>query len=117
MEEIAIAPKIKKQSSFGHEQQVTVHCTASSESLYRVWTSTYLICKQSGHRSKIIHALDITWCPNWCLKQEGQSFTLIFEALPKGCTSFDLVEIIPQPDGFCYKDISRNKQDVYRVVM
>jgi hypothetical protein len=117
MEEVISKPEVKKQTSFGLEQQVTVHCKASTESLYRVWKSTYLICKQSGKRSKIMHALDITWNPKWCLKQEGQSFTLIFEALPKGCTSFDLIEDIPQSDPFCCFNIPRNKRDVYRVVM
>jgi hypothetical protein len=42
-------------------------------------------------------------------------FLLIFEALPKGCNIFDLVEDIPQPGGFFVSDIMRNATDVYHV--
>jgi hypothetical protein len=42
-------------------------------------------------------------------------FTLVFSALPKSCTSFDLFEDIPEGNGFFTGLISRNKSDVYSV--
>jgi hypothetical protein len=42
-------------------------------------------------------------------------FTLVFEGLPTDCTSFDLVEIIPEPGAFEVKNIQRNEQDVYEI--
>jgi hypothetical protein len=43
------------------------------------------------------------------------TFLLIFAALPKSCTQFDLVEDIPEEGGFLVRNIARNKSDVYRI--
>jgi hypothetical protein len=37
--------------------------------------------------------------------------------LPKNCDSFDLIERIPEPGGFIYTNIKRNKTDVYHLVI
>jgi hypothetical protein len=64
--------------------------------------------------SKLITAFNISFAPQWTLN-DGKGFTLIFEGLSKGCTLFDLKEIIPQDGGFEIKGIPRNTMDVYQV--
>jgi len=96
---------------------VIVHCRYNGDGAIRIWQSTFLLDRGSNHRSKLLHAENITIYPVWTLIEgfSGISFTLYFEALPKGCTLFDLHEIIPQPGGFFVEGISRNNEDVYRV--
>lgn len=104
------------------EAQVTVHCsftsTMSGEQI-RIWKTTWLTDRDSTHRSRLLHAENITLYPEWTPVEQGTTlrFTLIFSALPKGCTAFDLIEIIPQPGAFHIRNIKRNKSDVYRVVI
>src|SRR5206468_10728322 len=100
--------------------QVVVHChfkCKSESELIRVWKTTYLIDRASDHKSKMLFADNITIAPIWTpvMKNESISFTLIFEALPKGCTSFDFAEIIPEPGGFLIEGISRNNSDIYSI--
>ncbi len=89
----------------------------AQEMLIRIWQSTYLIGKAAGEKSAIIHAENITYAPVWTLvpKNLAYSFLLIFQALPKNCAVFDLVEQIPQPGGFFIPNIIRNETDVYHV--
>jgi hypothetical protein len=100
--------------------QVIIHasitCRASWE-LVRIWKTTYLIDRGSGTKSQLLHASNISIAPNWTPIVQGQTirFTLVFEALPKGCTVFDFAEIIPEPGGFLIENISRNHSDVYRI--
>ena len=47
--------------------------------------------------------------------EESDTYTLLFEALPFDCSSFDLIEDIPQPGGLVVRDIARNGKDVYRL--
>jgi hypothetical protein len=42
---------------------------------------------------------------------------LIFSALPKDCSHFDLIEEIPEPGEFRVSNISRNKSDVYHLII
>lgn len=102
------------------EKQVIVHCflkSSSQEMLIRIWNSTYLRDQDSSHKSKLLTAHNITFFPTWMSVKGGKNakFTLVFSALPKGCTSFDLFEDIPQGGGFYTGLISRNKTDVYSV--
>ena len=99
---------------------VYVHCyfnNTSDDMLIRIWRSTYLIDRSSGSRSELIHAENISYAPQWTMiPNKGMfSFLLIFSALPKDCTMFDLLEDIPQTGGFFIQNIQRNQLDVYHV--
>ena len=101
------------------ESMVVVHCsyTADFEVGIRIWNSTVLIDQQSGTRSRLLHAFNITIAPIWMLVEAGTKarFTLIFSALPKTCELFTLYEDIPEEGGFEVKNIKRNESDVYHV--
>jgi len=83
----------------------------------RIWHSTFLIDHHSAHESKLVHAWNIAFAPQWTLLEPNQlfQFLLVFEALPKSCKVFDLFERIPEDGGFEIKSIGRNKSDVYRL--
>jgi hypothetical protein len=103
-----------------HDSYVYVHAhvnEADQEMLVRIWKSTFLLDKRSGSKSALVHAENITFAPVWTIVPKNFSYTflLIFHALPKSCTVFDLVEQIPQPGGFFIPDIMRNKSDVYHL--
>lgn len=103
-----------------HDSYVYVHAhmrETDQEMLVRIWQSTFLIDKASGNKSTLVHAENITFAPVWTIVPKNFSYTflLIFHALPKSCTVFDLVEQIPQPGGFFIPDIARNNTDVYHV--
>lgn len=100
------------------EKQVIVHCflkTGHEEMLIRIWNSTYLRDQDSAHKSKLVTSHNITIYPTWLIIRGNARFTLVFSALPKSCTSFDLFEDIPEGNGFFTGLISRNKTDVYSV--
>lgn len=132
MEDIAIAkpkkPKIKvdkqvledAKTQTDLEKQVIVHCHLKAEFQdisIRIWNSTYLRDQESSHKSKLLNAFNISLYPTWkhIFGSNKANFTLVFSALPKDCTSFDLFEDIPQGGGFFTGLISRNKTDVYSV--
>ncbi len=112
--EAAVAEEVKTLES--EERQTIVHCVCSTEGAeaYRIWPSTFLIEHGSTRQAKLVHAFNISLAPTWTLN-DGRGFTLIFEGLSKGCTAFDLREIIPQDGGFEVFNIQRNKTDVYSV--
>lgn len=102
------------------ERQVIVHCTFDPgryDTPIRIWKSTFLRDRESSHRSRLLHAGNITLYPVWKYIEGGKParFTLVFSALPKGCTSFDLFEDIPEPGGFYSEPVSRNRSDVYYI--
>lgn len=102
------------------EKQVIVHCFYKSHVLstsIRIWNSTYLRDQDSTHKSRLLTAHNISMYPIWMRTKGGSTtrFTLVFSALPKSCSSFDLFEDIPEAGGFYSEVISRNKSDVYRV--
>ncbi len=103
------------------EAQVIVHCTLSAPGadMIRIWKTTFLVAKASGHRSKLIHAENITVHPVWMQICPGKPtcFTLFFTRLPKDCSEFDLVEEIPEAGGFEARNITRNASDVYSVLL
>lgn len=102
------------------ESHVYVHCyfeNTHRDMLIRIWRTTYLIDQGSGERSKLVHAENISYAPQWTMIPDKKKFRflLIFESLPRTCTSFDLLEDIPQSGGFHVAGILRNKTDVYHV--
>jgi hypothetical protein len=104
-----------------NERQTIVHCKhfLNAGDGIRIWKTTFLIEKPSGTKRKLIHAENITMHPTWTVmdKDGNYPFTLYFEGLSKGCTEFDLAEIIPQPGGFIVGGIHRNQADVYNVII
>lgn len=98
---------------------VYVHCyfkNSAKDMLIRIWRSTYLVDKSSGSRSKLVHAENISFAPIWTqIPGANYSFLLIFNALPKSCQLFDLLEDIPQAGGFFVEGIARNQTDVYHI--
>ena len=103
------------------EKQVIVHCCFASDfqfgNLIRIWRSTYLIDRESGHRSALVHAENITFFPFWTEVPAVKDywFTLVFTGLPSDCKNFDLKEEIPQEGGFYVQNIARNNSDIYRI--
>ncbi len=102
------------------ESQVVVHCSYTSAGfmdLIRIWPTTYLIDQGSSHKSKLVHAENVSIAPIWTRLEYGQTrvFTLIFSGLPKSCTVFDFIESVPEPNGFEIRNIQRNAADVYFV--
>jgi hypothetical protein len=116
-----ISPQIvaDTQQILQPESQVVVHFsfTASYETLIRIWQSTFIFSKQCTHQSKLLFAENITMQPTWTLVETNDThhFTLLFEGLPSSCKTFDLQEVIPEPNGFVFKNIVRNDTDVYHL--
>lgn len=103
------------------EKQVIVHCLFDARNMLgakiRIWPTTYLYDLGSSHRSELAHADNISFCPQWTDVPEGKvvHFSLLFSGLPSGCSTFDLIEEIPQAGGFKVTGIKRNETDVYYV--
>jgi hypothetical protein len=102
------------------DSHVYVHCYFNNpgmDMLIRIWRSTYLVDNGSGHRAKLVHAENISFAPQWTMIPDRKPFRflLIFEGLPKSCVTFNLIEDIPQAEGFFVEDIPRNETDVYHV--
>jgi len=101
------------------EGQVIVHCllysTRSMGTKIRIWPTTFLFDNNSPHRSELVIAENISYYPVWQEIPRGKiaHFTLVFNSLPKGCNSFDLIELIPELNGFTAFEIKRNQSDVY----
>jgi hypothetical protein len=118
---VELDPDLKDEllSQVHEEGTVIVHClfNAFVDAGIRIWPTTFLVDSSTGERSRLLHAENITYAPLWTAIDSGKSyrFTLIFSALPKSCTFFDLLEDIPQPGGFFVHNIKRNKSDIYQV--
>lgn len=119
---VKIANKLKAEllSDMDEESQVIVHFTYKSNSFYeglRVWKTTYLIPKESKRISTLVTVDNISMYPIYTYTPSGKTlkFTLIFSGLSKSCKTFDLIEQIPEPGGFIYKNIKRNKTDIYHI--
>ncbi len=103
------------------EKQVIVHCLFDARNMLgakiRIWPSTYLYDVGSAHRSELVHADNISFCPQWTDIPHGKvaHFSLIFTGLCSACGTFDLIEEIPQEGGFKVTGIKRNDSDVYYV--
>lgn len=99
---------------------VYVHCRCvnrGDDLLVRIWKTTYLADHHSSAKPQLLHAENITIAPQWLLVPKGSThtFLLVFGALPKACTQFDLIEEIAQAGGFEIRDIARNETDVYHI--
>jgi hypothetical protein len=111
---------IETEVDIQQESHVYVHCyfkNTHKDMLIRIWKTTFLVDNASGARSGLVHAENISYAPEWTLIPDKKlfRFLLIFDALPRGCASFDLIEDIPQSGGFHISGILRNKTDVYHV--
>ena len=103
------------------EKQIIVHCFISPEidMVVRIWPSTNLI-GQNGVQSDLIHAMNITYAPEWTPVRafSSKQFTLIFQALPPEVVSFALSETMAGGNrGFYVADIQRKKSDVYKIYL
>ncbi|MDP4844009.1 MAG: hypothetical protein NWR83_06070 [Salibacteraceae bacterium] len=123
-QEPVIKEKVERKTKpeVNPEAQVIVHCTVYGMPFLaqvRVWPSTFLVCQSTGHSSKLQHAEGIVFVPQWqpILESGKATFTLIFSGLPKTCTHFNFAEVIPEAGGWLVKNIKRNAQDVYRIVL
>jgi hypothetical protein len=110
----------KLLNQFKEEAHVIVHCSYTGTMVndqIRIWKSTFLYAKNSNHISKLVHAENITMYPKWSNVDRGKTinFSLIFTALPNHCTQFDMIEKIPEPGGFVFRNIDRNNSDIYQL--
>ena len=113
---IDVEEEIKTKKLEAEERQTIIHCIYNPMNAVRIWPSTFLVEKESGRRVNLITAFNISFAPEWTFAYNGNNkFTLIFEGLSKGCTMFDLMEIIPLPDPFVVRNIQRTKSDVYTI--
>lgn len=102
------------------ESFVYVHLeihTSQTPLMVRIWPTTFLIDRVSGHRSTLVHAENITYAPDWTPVPPHTrfSFLLIFTGLPSACSHFDLVEVAGSGEGGAFRvsNILRNEKDVY----
>jgi hypothetical protein len=110
----SFAPEIsfEVETSSLEERTTIVHCTLLEDSFIRIWPTTYLV-QENGVRKPMVQAFNIVAYPHWKLVPAGHRFTLVFEGLDKDCTTFTLLEDIPEPGGFTAGPLERNKSDVY----
>ncbi len=119
MESIESQPEVFIEALEAEEKQTIVHCriqTPGDDAVVRIWPNTFLKEHGSSSVRNLISTFNVSMHPNWTpIPNRQYNFTLIFEGLSKGCTSFDLIEKIPESGGFYVPGISRNTTDVYRV--
>ncbi|MES2704298.1 MAG: hypothetical protein V4649_16775 [Bacteroidota bacterium] len=120
--QVEISELIREQllTQVSEEGQVIVHCkivSGASDTVARIWRTTFLLDKHSSHKCRLLHADGVSTYPEWTHVPAGTTlhFTLVFSPLPKSCTSFDFYEQIPEPGGFYVESIARNKTDVYNI--
>jgi hypothetical protein len=100
-----------------YERMTIVHCNiyTPEPTGVRIWPTTFLV-QEDGTRSKLLHAFNISFYPNWTLHDvydQNIRFTLVFEGLKGSCNQFFLLEDIPEPGGFYSAAVARNETDVY----
>lgn len=101
------------------EECTIVHCRyfTTEPTGVRIWPTTFLV-EDGGRRCKLIKNFNISIMPVWTfhlVENEFIRFTLIFEALSRDCTFFNLLEDITQPFGFYSKNVQKNNSGVYTV--
>lgn len=118
-ETIKSEPKIELDSAYQvkEEKQIMVRSWYPFGTGLRIWSTTYLICNQTGKRAKLLYTENVGKYPHWKWLNANERFLMVFEALPDECVSFDLFEDIPEPGEFHTKGIRRNKLGVYDVPM
>lgn len=102
------------------DSHVYIHCyleNGAKDLLIRIWRTTFLIDQNTGNRSKLIHAENVSMAPQWTMVPNAGlfNFLLIFSPLPKSCQQFDLLEQVPTSGGFHIPGIQRNMKDVYHI--
>jgi len=85
-------------------------------SLHRIWANTLLIeSLQSTEKYPLKGMLNVSQYPAMTAYYEPSVFTLPSERPSRECTSFNLVEGIPESNGLIVLEIERNDHDVYFV--
>jgi hypothetical protein len=114
-----VRPETAEATSVQPLEPVVVHVRvpAYTAEMVRVWQSTFLLDRDSNHTSRLLSFEKISLYPHWTRLDYTKPyvFTLVFEGLPKAVRSFDLAEIIPDPNGFRIEAIARRPGDVYEV--
>lgn len=117
--QIVIDDAVKELVAQQTEECTIVHCRYFSDepSGVRIWPSTFLV-ENTGKRCKLIKNFNISIMPLWTFHVVENTFirfTLVFEALDKTCQYFNLLEDIPQPQGFYSNKVFRNSSGIYSV--
>lgn len=114
-----VRPQQAAETSVQPLEPVVVHVRVPpyTTELVRVWQSTFLLDRASNHTSRLLSFEKISLYPHWTRVDYTQPyvFTLVFEGLPASVRTFDLAEIIPDPNGFRIEAIARRPGDVYEV--
>jgi len=118
---IQVPAELIAEACTSEEQQVIVHASIGAhpfiEQNIRLWSTIFLLPKNNAQKCKLIQSYNIVLYPQWQIIKTNHDhhFTLVFEGLPKDCTHFDLVEIIPESGAFESRNIARNNTDVYQI--
>lgn len=116
---IKIKQKPKVELHSDHEpkedKQVTIRSWATCPMSLRIWPSTYLICNQTGNRSRLLYSENVGRYPQWKFINANERFLMVFESLPDECVTFDLYEDIPESDEFHVRNILKNRLGVYDI--
>jgi hypothetical protein len=118
--EVEEVVKFQLKDEVDVESQVIIHCNYTPKQWgegIRIWPSTFLYDNNSPHKSELLYSENISKFPQWTFLRPFKTahFTLVFSGLPKSCSSFNLIEEIPQKDGFEFLNILRNKTDIYHI--
>ena len=97
--QVEIDDAVKELLDQKTEECTIVHCRYFTDEPtgVRIWPSTFLI-ENTGRRCKLIKNFNISIMPQWTfhiVENEFIRFTLVFEALSRGCQYFHLLEDIP----------------------
>ena len=123
-DELNEAPIEASDLEVDEERQIIIHCTTelsgSPSGGIRFCPPIYLMDPVTGYKSNLLFAYNIALKPDWTYIPPGQlywKFTLIFGGLPQGCQEFDLVEVEPGYGILDIEGITRNKEDIYHVII
>ena len=109
-------------SSCEEEEQTIIHCNYVSKKKYinggwvNIYPTTYLVSEQES--ITLLHAENIPLAPQvhvFNKAGELKRFSLIFPAVPKSWTSFDLIEKSNSVNGFKVHNIKRNNAGIYKI--
>ena len=93
-----------------------VHAVVEPGTLHRIWANTIqLECLQTSAKYELKGMLNVSQYPEKTAYLEPSVYTLLFDRPNRECTSFNLVEDIPESNGLITLDIERNDLDVYFV--
>ena len=78
---------------------------------YRIWPTTRIECTRTGATGRLLGVYNVGIYPNWQHFETEGMYGLEFKALPPECTTFDVIEDIPEPGGLHLKDCPRFDDD------